>query len=323
MRLDGTRITLRIHRFELVAFGLGLGGLVIGLIFASVYLTSLRPGAECQAIVEFSPACEAAIRRFDGALWIGSLMKAPLLLVTYTIGLFLGVPIIARELERGTVRLAWALAPSRWRWYLARLVPILLVVAILTFVAGVATDQYLAASRPGSDPSQSFDDYGGRGGLLAARAVFVFAASVFVGSFIGRALPAMIVAALVATIGLYGGVSVHERILQGEAVAIPADPTGQGIGGVKPGDKYIAQKFVLTDGTLVGYDYFYHDGAPNEGGQGDSFDQNGNPRFPMVELVIPRERYRFVEARESAALLAGSLVALLVAGFVVARRRPG
>jgi len=42
-----------------------------------------------------------------------------------------------------------------------------------------------------------------------------------------------------------------------------------------------------------------------------------------VELVIPRERYRFVEARESAALLAGSLVALLVAGFVVARRRPG
>ena len=33
-----------------------------------------------------------------------------------------------------------------------------------------------------------------------------------------------------------------------------------------------------------------------------------------VNLVIPGERYRFVEAREAAVLIGGSLVALLLAG---------
>jgi len=40
-------------------------------------------------------------------------------------------------------------------------------------------------------------------------------------------------------------------------------------------------------------------------------------------LVIPGERYGFVQAREALVLAVGSFVALLVAGFVVARRRPG
>jgi hypothetical protein len=43
----------------------------------------------------------------------------------------------------------------------------------------------------------------------------------------------------------------------------------------------------------------------------------------MVTQLIPGERYRFVEAREAGVLIGGSLVALLIAGFVVVRRRPG
>ena len=62
--------------------------------------------------------CERALAAFyDAPQWIGGLLLTPLLVVTYAVGLFLGVPIVARELERGTVRLAWSLAPSRWRWY--------------------------------------------------------------------------------------------------------------------------------------------------------------------------------------------------------------
>ena len=49
----------------------------------------------------------------------------------------------------------------------------------------------------------------------------------------------------------------------------------------------------------------------------------GNPRYPQVALIIPGERYQFVAAREALALAAGSLVALLLAGFAVSRRRPG
>jgi hypothetical protein len=122
----------------------------------------------------------------------------------------------------------------------------------------------------------------------------------------------MIIAALVVAIGLTGGTNVHERILATEAVVVPVDINE--FGGSAPGDKFIDQKFVLPDGTLVGYDYF---------GNEPPFDEFGNPSYPMVSLLIPGERYRFVEAREALALAGGSLVALLLAGFVVSRRRPG
>ena len=327
-RFDWIRLTLRLHRFELFAFGAAIVGLVVGAFGAAAYIEGFRLPPECvftdgaEPSEEVMFACEAAFQGLSDAQRIGALVMSPLLLVTFAMSLFLGVPVIARELERGTVRLAWWLTPSRWRWYLARLVPIVVVVVVLTFATGVGADRMFAANNPGQDFSTSFEGYGARGGLLAARALFVFAIAVFVGSFIGRALPAVIIAALLATIGLYGGINVHERILQGEAVQIPADGSGFG-DGFGSGDKYIDQKFVLEDGTLVGYDYFFEGSQGGQGGQGDPFDEFGNPRYPMVNLVIPGERYRFVEAREAGVLIAGSLVALLIAGFVVVRRRPG
>jgi len=316
-RFEWFRLTLRLHRFELFAFGAAIIGLVIGSFAAAAYIDSFRPPPECVTFTQEVPAtCDSFLLKLSDARALGALVASPLLLVMFAMSLFLGVPVIARELERGTVRLAWWLTPSRWRWYLARLLPMLLVVGLLTFAAGVASDRMFAANNPQLDISNAFDGYGARGGLLAARALFVFAVAVFVGSFIGRALPALIVAALVAAIGLTGGINVHERILAGEAIAVPVDMAENGDSGSKPGDKYIDQRFVLPDGSLVGYEYFYNDGL-------EPFDENGFPKYPMVTLVIPGERYRFVEAREAAVLIGGSLVALLIAGFVVARRRPG
>lgn len=311
MNLDWARLTLRLHRFELLAFGAVLGGLAIAAFAASAYIDSLRPGPECLVAVENIPsACDEASRAFNSAQQsLGALLMSPIVLVTYAIGLFLGVPVVARELERGTVRLAWSLAPSRWRWYIARVVPILVVLVILTFAAGVASDRFFTASLPDQDISKSFTAYGARGGLLASRAVFIFAVSVLVGSFIGRALPAVILAALVASIALGGGIWVQDRILRAEAVAIPG-----GIGGSKPGDMFIDQKFVLPDGSLVGYEYF---------NSSDPFDENGNPKYPIVDLVVRGERYGLVETREAVVLAGGSFVALVLAGFVVSRRRPG
>ena len=95
------------------------------------------------------------------------------------------MPIVARELERGTARLAWSLAPSRMRWYLARLLPILVVLAILTFVAGIAVDRFIAATTPETDLSNSFTAFGFRGLLIASRAVFIFAVAVAVGAIVG------------------------------------------------------------------------------------------------------------------------------------------
>jgi hypothetical protein len=59
------------------------------------------------------------------------------------------------------------------------------------------------------------------------------------------------------------------------------------------------------------------------GGGSPPTDEFGNVTYPTVNLVIPGERYRFVEAREALALAGAAIVALLLAAGVVSRRRPG
>lgn len=314
MSLTWARLTLRLSRFELLAFGGFIVLFIVSTVVTAAWIDSLRPPAECLANVETHPiSCEA-----KGAAWyvaqnsVAGLSVGLMVFLSFAAGIFLGVPIVAREVERGTSRLVWSLTPSRMRWFLARLLPILVVLAVVTFVAGVAADRWFAAVSPNDDPANSFNQFGFRGLLIASRVVFIFAVAVALGAIVARALPAVILTAVIATIGLAGGERVHQMILASEAVAVPVD--AQNGGGGKPGDLYLDQKFVLPDGSLVDYGYF--------GGQ-DPYDANGNPKYPIVAIVVPGERYRFVETREALALAGGSIVALVLAGFVVSRRRPG
>ena len=50
------------------------------------------------------------------------------------VGLILGVPVVAREIELRTTDLAWSLSLRRSRWLLTRLLPMLLF-ALVGFVA--------------------------------------------------------------------------------------------------------------------------------------------------------------------------------------------
>ena len=314
MILTRTRLTLRLSRFEFLAFGGIVALFIIATVLTAARIDALRPPVECLANLEAPPlGCDLKSNAwYEAQNGVAGLSMGVLIFLSFAAGLFLGVPIVARELERGTARLAWSLAPSRMRWYLARMLPVIILLALVTFLAGIAAERYIAATTSETDLANSFTNFGFRGLLIASRAVFIFAIGVAVGSIVGRALPAVILAAVIATIGLAGGERVHQMILASEAVAIPVDPNGSN--NPDPGDLFMDQKFVLPDGTLVDYGYF---------GGADPYDQNGNPKYPIVYLVVPGERYRFVETREALALAGGSLVALVLAGFVVSRRRPG
>ncbi len=315
MILQEARLTFRLHRFELYAFGTALIVLVIAGFAGSAYVDGLRPGPQCLATDGSAPqVCEPALRAWNDAQGrIGGLILSPTLAVAYVIGAFLGVPIVGRELERGTTRLAWSLAPSRRRWFAVRVLPVLAIIVVLTFAAGAAVDRFFAASVQGEDPAASFTLYGARGVLLAARAAFIFGVAVVVGAVVGRALPALILTALIVTIAIAGGEGVHQNvILRSEAVPVEMrfDEYGRG----NRGDLTFDTVFQLPDGRLVGFEYF---------GDNNPFDEEGNPLYPMFLMVIPGNQYRFVEAREALALALATLIVLLAAGVVVARRRPG
>jgi ABC-type transport system involved in multi-copper enzyme maturation permease subunit len=313
MNLTWARLTLRLSRFELLAFGGFVVLFIVATVLTAFRIDALRPPVECLTTFDALPlGCDVKANAwYEAQNGVAGLSMGLLIFLSFAAGLFLGVPIVARELERGTARLAWSLAPSRMRWYLARMLPVLILLALITFLAGIAAERYVAATTAETDLANSFTAFGFRGLLIASRAVFIFAVGVAVGSIIARALPAVIIATVIAAIGLAGGERVHQMILASEAVAVPADQTGMN---PYQGDLFIDQKFVLPDGSLVDYGYF---------GGADPYDINGNPKYPIVNLVVPGERYRFVETREALALAAGSLAALVLAGFVVSRRRPG
>ena len=98
-------------------------------------------------------------------------------------------------------------------------------------------------------------------------------------------------------------------MLAAEAVPVSEEAWGEGFAYL-----FIEQRFQLPDGTLVGWDYF-RDGEP--------YDNEGNAIYPQFMMAVPGERYRFAETVQAVALGAGSVVALLLGGFVVGRRRPG
>ncbi len=89
------RTTLRLHRFELVAFALAFIVFAGGTFLAAAWIASLTPPLACFGIDDGaeSPsvlACRVAKRAFDEASGMTFGLTAPLLAITYVVGLFLG-----------------------------------------------------------------------------------------------------------------------------------------------------------------------------------------------------------------------------------------
>lgn len=313
--LTPARITLRLHRFEVVALTLLTALGVIATLVVAARLDAVGFGAHCNAAMRIGttvPAdCEFKANQFyaivfnEAGIVSGFSMIAP-----FVAALLLGVAVVGREIERGTTRLAWALTPSRLRWFLQRFLPVLLVVGGGAYVLGIAADRLLAATEPGLDPSNAFARFGWRGAILASRVAFVLALAVLVGAVMGRALPALIVGGILAGAAITGGTLVHEKILESEAVVIEDGQVG---------DLYMDQRFRLPDGRLIGWDEVeQYDPPPTDPEFSGQW-----PTLPTFTFGIPGSRYREVELREVGALAGGSLVALLITTVVIQRRRPG
>jgi hypothetical protein len=118
------------------------------------------------------------------------------------VGLFLGVPLVAREVESRTAALAWSLSRSRRRWLLWRATPVLAVTVIACLAAGLAGD-VLAHAPPrldGYDPG--FEDWFARGPQVAVRGMAIGAIGLLIGALVGRQLPALLLAAI-GTLALF------------------------------------------------------------------------------------------------------------------------
>jgi hypothetical protein len=194
---------------------------VTGLHLAGMYRTSGLAG--CQAHGDCGPLAAAFLSQVKagGTLYhLLFLLPAGLLLaVPALIGMFWGAPLIARELEAGTFRLAWNQSVTRSRWLAVKLG--LVGLASMT-AAGLLS---LMVTWWSSPIDRAYDLPGGRTGaatlnrfapaLFDARgitpigyAAFAFMLGVTAGVLIRRTVPAMAV-----TLTLFAAIQIAMPLL--------------------------------------------------------------------------------------------------------------
>jgi hypothetical protein len=170
-----------------------LAGLAIAVAITGIQLSHLYSSlvAHCHT------GCELATSQFlshdhfmDHALDLLA-QVAPAL-----IGIFWGAPLLARELETGTYRLAWTQSVSRSRWLATKLAVVgLATVTIAGLLTLTITWWYRALDTVGTNQYAVLDR---RGIAPIGYAAFAFASGALIGAAIRRTLPAM-----ATTLGVY------------------------------------------------------------------------------------------------------------------------
>jgi len=161
--------------------GLGVLAAITGVHLSHLY-TSLV--AHCQS------GCDLATGRYlSHAGFLSQCFDLLARVGPALIGIFWGAPLVARELEAGTHRLAWTQTVTRRRWVVTKLG---LVGAASVVVAGLLALTVTWWSR-GIDKvnTNQYALFDRRGIVIAGYAAFAFAVGAFIGTVIRRTVPAM------------------------------------------------------------------------------------------------------------------------------------
>jgi hypothetical protein len=304
-------MTYRIHRFEIRAI---LFATLLSVAVSAIVVTWIETSGYGDCLVGFEQPTVACLDLESTGAWFSRVARLSIVLAAFfpfVAGLLLGTPLVAKEIDSGTARLAWSLSPSRGRWYVARLLPMLVVIGIAGMAIGVVADVLVGVTAPDRDLPNSFIAFHGRGVLIATSALVLGSTAVALGAILGRPTPTLLLALVLGGLTLLAVSEVHRKfILAPEAVVAPQDWNGG------DDDLYIDGKFQMPDGTLATWEELL--ARDPSFGQGEF-----GPELPFVTLIIPGERYREIEAREAGVHLGISAVFLLAGGVVVLRRRPG
>jgi hypothetical protein len=204
-RMSG--VTWRQHRVTLAGVAVLLGALAVWLWTMGAPLHhAYAAAAACHPVS--SAGCQNLANAFGSAVTSNVMGgKGPggvlLQLLPPLIGAFAGAPVLARELETGTFRYAWTQAFGRWRWALAKLVLLAVVLAAVTAAFGFLVSWYFQPYTSSLFQSTPFGNlFTLRQVAFPAWTVTAFAIGALAGMLIRRVVPA-----IVATLAVYAGLA--------------------------------------------------------------------------------------------------------------------
>ena len=178
-------VTWRQHRATLGGLAVFLGALAVylslaGLLIHHAYAADCHPASSVACTLNFTG------RYATTANVVSIFLQA----VPALIGAFAGAPVLGREMETGTFRYAWTQGFGRWRWTLAKLV---LLAVVLTAAAGAFSALFSWYTQPffAVGYTNPFDTrlFALRGVAFAAWALAAFAIGALAGMLIRRVVP--------------------------------------------------------------------------------------------------------------------------------------
>ncbi|MEO8252405.1 MAG: hypothetical protein ABI978_00255 [Chloroflexota bacterium] len=317
-------LSFRMHRWEVVASAAGVAILAaVMLWFAWQMRTLAATDPECLDPRAYAPGCTQLGQRFyelsSKAEWLSYLSWG----TPFGMGLVLGVPLVSREIEQRTASIAWTLSRSRVRWLVQRVAFLALVLIGLLLVIAIAGEVLASAQMPSLHLDRDFAWYGRRGGLIVVRGLASLGIGVLVGAWLGRVMPALLVAAF-ASVLIFSGISLGmDRWMEGDAVAQPFDAD-------RAGGRQLGQRVLLPSGELIDNAELQRRGLSYEAIVNDQLYAKpedighlgrliGYDRY----LVVPGSLYSQIALRESGVVGATALLLALASAVLVGRRRPG
>jgi hypothetical protein len=195
---------LRAQTIAVAALLLALGALLLVTGFGLGSQETSSGLSACHGVAACQTAASSFLSLVNGSVYpiVFDVGIALTYVVPGLIGMFWGAPLIAREIETGTFRLAWNQSVSRTRWVLAKLGLIGLAAMVTAGVLGWVTSWwaspfYLAhafSTGIGTGTSRITPlAFGAQGIAPLGYAAFAFALGVTAGLLIKRTIPAMVV----------------------------------------------------------------------------------------------------------------------------------
>jgi ABC-type transport system involved in multi-copper enzyme maturation permease subunit len=122
---------------------------------------------------------------------VSGLLGPALVAIPALLGMFWGAPLIARELESGTFRLAWTQSVTRRRWLLVRVALVGLAALVVAGLASWLVSWWFAPLDAVNMNRFASSVFTARGVVAIGYAGFAFALGVATGALARRTLPAM------------------------------------------------------------------------------------------------------------------------------------
>jgi hypothetical protein len=248
-------VTWRQHRIALIGVAVLLGALAawlwsIGTSLHNAYAAAVAchpaSSAVCQNLVNNFNV--SATNHTMGSKGAGGIL---LQVLPVLIGAFAGAPVLARELETGTFRYAWTQGFGRWRWALAKLLLLAVVLAAATAAFGALVSWYyqpeFATSGLGLfENSPLVTLFSLREVTFPAWTLAAFTIGALAGMLIRRILPA-----IVATLAVYAGLAFAAGSFLREHYLAPLATTSINVNLPGAGTAWTISQWSTKDGKLA------------------------------------------------------------------------